>query len=95
MIGPNNWCMVRCSTEGCETPEWLMHWPCEGSEEEIRKGKHFCTACTMKAHYDRALADPVRHYPVSLPEVVFQTDEEEVSDLKNELRRIARKGKVS
>jgi hypothetical protein len=59
--------MVRCATEGCTTPEWLMHWPCEGSEEEIRNGKHVCVNCSMKAHYDRALADPVTRYPVRPP----------------------------
>ena len=64
MIGPSNWCMVKCVTEGCTTPEWLMHWPCEGSEEEIRNGKHLCGDCERKAFEERCLADPVRSYRV-------------------------------
>jgi hypothetical protein len=64
MIGANNWCMVKCSTEGCTSPEWLMHWPCQGSEEEIRTGKHFCGECMSKAWQAECEADPVRNYPV-------------------------------
>jgi hypothetical protein len=75
MIGPNNWAMVKCATEGCESPEWLMHWPCEGSEDEIRNGKHFCLACESKKFEEICNADPVRHYPVTLPEVVFEDDD--------------------
>ena len=90
MIGPDNWVMVRCVTEGCTSPEWLMHWPCEGSEEEIRNGKHHCILCSHKRWLEQADADPVRHYPVTLPEVVFE-DEDGVSDIKGDLRRIARK----
>jgi len=75
MIGPDNWIMVTCSTPGCETPKWLMHWPCEGSEEFIRKGPHICAACTMKAHFDRAIADPVTHYPaLRVSSVTIQKD---------------------
>jgi len=27
-----------------------MHWPCDGSEDEIRFGKHQCFACQKVAH---------------------------------------------
>jgi hypothetical protein len=91
MIGPNNWIMVKCATEGCTSPEWLMHWPCDGSEEFIRSGPHTCGACRWKAHDDRALANPVRHYPVTLPETVFQDDESEIGNIVSELKEIARK----
>ena len=64
MIGRDNWIMVQCATEGCTEPKFLMHWPCEGSEDEIRNGKHFCVACESKAFEAKCLADPVRSYRV-------------------------------
>jgi hypothetical protein len=64
MVGANNWCMVKCSTPGCTAPEWLMHWPCQGSEDEIRNGEHFCGECWAKAWEAECEADPVRNYPV-------------------------------
>jgi hypothetical protein len=41
-----------------------MHWPCEGSEEEIRNGKHYCTPCRAKQWEAECEADPIRNYPV-------------------------------
>src|SRR5271154_2914364 len=64
MIGRDNWIMVQCATEGCTEPKFLMHWPCEGSEDEIRNGKHFCVACESKHFEERCNADPVRSYRV-------------------------------
>lgn len=63
-IGLGNWAMVKCATLGCTSEEWLMHWPCQGSEDEIRNGQHFCRDCRAKAWEAECEADPVRTYPV-------------------------------
>ena len=70
-----------------------MHWPCEGSEDDIRNGQHFCGECWAKAFEATCNADPVRHYPVTLPETVFQDDEDEIGNIQNDLRKIARESK--
>jgi hypothetical protein len=88
MIGPDNWCMVKCAAKGCKSPKWLMHWPCEGTEDEIRNGKHYCMVCLQKKWEKKRAKYTRTKFPVTLPQVVFQ-DEDEDASLTAELRRIA------
>jgi hypothetical protein len=61
MIGPNNWVRVKCAK--CPE-EFIMHWPCQGSEEQCRNGVHLCGNCEIDKCAAVCESDPVRRYPV-------------------------------
>jgi len=72
--------------------QWNMHWPCEGTEQEIRFGVQRCAGCDQVV-YDAAIVKNMKtdcgrpscpmqgefheHTPVTAPIITEQPDQNE------------------
>jgi hypothetical protein len=59
MFHASNTFHVTCKECGAT---WPLHWPCQGTEEEIRFGEHQCGAC-IAAQYEREFDEANKDVP--------------------------------